>query len=179
MIRTKNVDWWIPVSHTVTAVTDTIIKEELEQEDCKVKVMAANSKEMVEMLDDKIRFLEKSRELGLPVPSFYKISSCQDVIQLCRQSEYSSINNSVLIIFRHNIISNLSVAEVFCGRHYFLKPLSVYSEDRVCFNKLPDNEEKLKTFLRRYENKISPDTPYFVSEFVKVRFIVVVLKAVL
>lgn len=107
MIKRENVDWWFPVSHTVTAVIDTMVKEELEQENRRVKVMAVNSKEMVEMLDDKIRFLEKSRDLGLPVPGFYKISSCQDVLDLCRQSKYFSINYSFLIIFCHNTTHNL------------------------------------------------------------------------
>ena len=81
------VDWWIPVSHTSTAVLDTTIKMELEREESRVKVLCIENVEVAEMLDDKITFLEEARSHGLPVPDFYKISSCQDVVELCRQSK--------------------------------------------------------------------------------------------
>ena len=59
--------------------------------------------------------------------------------------------------------------DVFSGRHFFLKPLNPYSEDRVCFDRIPEVEAELNTFLERYKTKISPSSPYFVSQFVQVR----------
>ena len=87
LLVTEKVDWWIPVSHTNTAVVDTMIKEELEEEGSKVKVLCMDSVKTAEMLDDKISFLEEAKELSLPVPEFYKISSCQDVLRLWRQGK--------------------------------------------------------------------------------------------
>jgi len=142
IIRDESVDWWLPVSHTTTAITDTAVKTELEQEAAGVKVLGPDSVEVTEMLDDKIAFLEEARSLNLPVPDYYQISSCQDVHNLCRQG-------------------------IFRGRHFFLKPLNPYSEDRVCFDRIPDNEAELQSFLQNYQNKISANSPYFVSEFVQ------------
>ena len=139
-------DWWLPVSHTTTAITDTAVKTELEAEAARVKILGPDSVQVTEMLDDKIAFLEEARALNLPVPDYYQISSCQDVFHLCRQ-------------------------KVFCGRHFFLKPLNPYSEDRVCFDRIPDNEAELPSFLEKYKNKISETSPYFVSEYVQVGFI--------
>lgn len=140
-------DWWLPVSHTTTAITDTLVKIELEEEAAIVKVLGPDSVEVTEMLDDKIAFLEEARSLNLPVPDYFQISSCQDVYKLCRQG-------------------------IFYGRHFFLKPLNPYSEDRVCFDRIPDNEAELQSFLQNYQNKITENSPYFVSEFIQVCFVV-------
>ena len=145
IIRDEAVDWWLPVSHTTTAITDTQVKTELE-EAARVKVLGPNSVEITEMLDDKIAFLEEARSLNLPVPDYFQISSCEDVHKLCRQG-------------------------IFFGRHFFLKPLNPYSEDRVCFDRIPDNEAELPSFLQNYQNKITKNTPYFVSEFIQVCFV--------
>ena len=94
------------------------------------------------MLDDKLLFLQRAREGGLAVPEYYKISSAQDVLDLCRQG-------------------------VFNKKQFFLKPLSPYSKDRVCFTRIPGTEKDLLNFLKSYENKITKETPYFVSEFIE------------
>jgi len=142
VVNEQSVDWWIPVSHTVTAVVDSAVKKELEVTNPSVKVLSIDSVESADMLDDKIKFLEEAKSMGLPVPEFYTISCCQDVVDLCRQG-----------VFHH--------------RHFFLKPLSPYSEDRVCFTRIPDNEIELAKFMKDYQHKISKETPYFVSEFVQ------------
>jgi len=159
IVRTESVDWWIPTSHTATAVVDTAIKKELEITHPKVKVSKAGyditlsikplfqvlSIDRVEdatMLDDKLLFLQRARDTGLAVPEYYKISSCQDVIELFKQG-------------------------IFNRRRFFLKPLCPYSEDRVCFTRIPDNENDLLSFLELYKHKITKETPYFVSEFIE------------
>ena len=70
-------------------------------------------------------------------------------------------------LYLHNLLNNC-ILDVFIGRHFFLKPLNPYSEDRVCFDRIPEAEAELNTFLERYRNKISPTSPYFVSQFVQV-----------
>lgn len=141
-ISKESVDWWIPVSHTTTAVVDSAIKKELEVTNPFVKVLSIDSVETADMLDDKILFLEEAKAMGLAVPEFYKISCCQDVVDLCKKG-------------------------IFQRRHFFLKPLSPYSEDRVCFTRIPDNETELVNFLKTYQHKITKESPYFVSEYVQ------------
>ena len=106
------------------------------------QVLAIDSVEDATMLDDKLLFLQRARDTGLAVPEYYQISSCQDVIELYKQG-------------------------IFNGRRFFLKPLSPYSEDRVCFTRIPEKENELLSFLEVYKHKISKETPYFVSEFIK------------
>ena len=78
------------------------------------------------------------------------------------------VNTSCFLI---TLLGHFSFAflDVFSGRHFFLKPLNPYSEDRVCFDRIPEVEAELNTFLERYKTKISPSSPYFVSQFVQVR----------
>jgi len=141
-ISRESVDWWIPVSHTTTAVVDSVVKKELEVTNPFVKVLSIANVETADMLDDKIKFLEEAKALGLAVPEFYKISCCQDVVDLCKKG-------------------------IFQRRHFFLKPLSPYSEDRVCFTRIPDNETELLNYLKSFQHKISKESPYFVSEYIQ------------
>merc|ERR1711872_223247 len=136
------VDRWIPTSHTCTAVVDSAVRKELEISQPRVKVLSIDSVETTEMLDDKLLFLQRARDTGLTVPEFYKISCCQDVVDLFKQG-------------------------IFNKRRFFLKPLNPYSEDRVCFTRIPETESDLMSFLKLYEHKISKESPYFVSEFIE------------
>jgi len=142
LILDRGVDWWVPVSHTVTAPADCSIKTSLLQSDSKVKVLSYDSMATVNMLDDKIAFLEECQSMGLAVPEFHQISSVEHIEKLRDQG-------------------------LFRNRHFFLKPLFPYSEDRVNFDRIPDEEVAFRQYLRVFEQKISPLTPYFVSEYVK------------
>jgi len=142
IVSRESVDWWIPVSHTATAIVDTAVKKELEITNPSVKVLSIDSVEDATMLDDKLLFLQKARDQGLAVPEFYKISCCQDVVALYKQG-------------------------IFNRKRFFLKPLCPYSEDRVCFTRIPHNENDLLSFLKLYKHKISKETPYFVSEYIE------------
>ena len=62
--------------------TDAAIKKHLENADAPVKVLSIDNDETVRLLDDKAQFLKEARFMGIPVPSFYKISCCQDVVDL-------------------------------------------------------------------------------------------------
>ena len=82
LIRRERFDWWIPVSHTETAVLDVEVKVELERENCSVNVLAVDDGATAEMLDDKCQFLTEARNCQLNVPDFYRVSSCDEVMEL-------------------------------------------------------------------------------------------------
>jgi len=142
VIAEEGVEWWIPVSHTVTAPADCSIKASLAKTASDVKILSFDSLSTVKMLDDKIAFLEECQQLGLAVPEFHQISSVDHVKQLWKEG-------------------------LFRDRHFFLKPLFPYSEDRVRFDRIPHDQLEFLRYIQTFEKKISPETPYFVSEYVK------------
>ena len=46
------------------------------------QILSYDSIKLVEMLDDKIAFLEDCQDMGLAVPEFHQISSVQRLVQL-------------------------------------------------------------------------------------------------
>lgn len=57
---------------------------------------------------------------------------------------------------------------LFDDVHYFLKPILPYSEDRENFERVPSWESgQLPEFLRRYQSKITEDSPYFLNQFIR------------
>jgi len=142
LLISQNVDWWIPVSHTATAPVDTQIKNELRKFESKVKVLSYDLLSTVDMLDDKMAFLSTCNSMELPIPDFYQISSVDQ-------------------------LKPLKDKGIFRSRHYFLKPLSAYSEDRENFNRIPDDEDDFWKYVDEYRNRVSADTPYFVNEYIK------------
>lgn len=142
IISDHQIDWWIPVSHTITAPVDCKIKAMMNKAKSGVKILSYDSIKLVEMLDDKIAFLEDCQNMGLAVPEFHQISSMQHLIQLRSEG-------------------------LFRDRHFFLKPLFPYSEDRVNFSRIPHDEIQFQNYMQVFEKKIGPKTPYFVSEYIK------------
>jgi len=142
IMKEHQIDWWIPVSHTVTAPADCKIKAMLSKANSPVKVLSYDSINMVKMLDDKIAFLEECQSMGLAVPEFHQISSVEHIETLRSQG-------------------------LFRDRHFFLKPLFAYSEDRVNFERIPHDEIQFRKYIQIFEKKIGPQTPYFVSEYVR------------
>ena len=138
--KEEEVDWFVPVSHTKTSVPDTIAAERLR--DLGVKCLVFDAPETTEMLDDKVIFLEECRAMDLPVPGFFSVSNVAEVMGLREQG-------------------------VFTDTHYFLKPLTPYSEERENFTRIPAGAEACEEFLRDYAAKIRPTNPYFVCQFVR------------
>ena len=70
----ENVDFFLPVSHIHLAVDDIKAKIKMQARAAELKRpffdLAINNLEVIEELDDKDRFLQKSQEMGLPVPDF-------------------------------------------------------------------------------------------------------------
>ena len=85
---------------------------------------------------------------------------------LFNSADKVNTSNFMTTLLEHCLFAFL---DVFSGRHFFLKPLNPYSEDRVCFERIPEVEAELNSFLERYKTKISSSSPYFVSHFVQVR----------
>ena len=60
---------------------------------------------------------------------------------------------------------------VFRDRHFFLKPKFPYwidDEDRVRFDRIPHDQIQFQNYIQPFEKKFTPQTPYFVCEYVKV-----------
>ena len=70
----ENVDFFLPVSHIHLAVDDIKAKIKMQARAAELNRpfsdLAINNLEVIEELDDKDRFLQKSQEMGLPVPDF-------------------------------------------------------------------------------------------------------------
>jgi hypothetical protein len=78
LIKEEQVDVFVPVAHTADVNYDAIVKEELSSS-CFVWCETAG---VCEMLDDRFRFTEAVRELGMPIAEQYKVSSIEDVLRL-------------------------------------------------------------------------------------------------
>ena len=138
----EKIDWYIPVSHTKTAVLDTIIKQRLAVVNPKIKCLVFDDPKLTAVLDDKLLFLDECQKLNLQVPYFQKVSNVEDVREMAKKG-------------------------LFSKAHYFLKPLMPYSADRVNFTRIPSNVEEFGKYINSYESKLNSDNPYLVHQFIK------------
>lgn len=138
----EKIDWYIPVSHTKTAVLDTIIKQRLAVVNPKIKCLVFDDPKLTAVLDDKLLFLDECQKLNLQVPYFQKVSNVEDVREMAKKG-------------------------LFSKTHYFLKPLMPYSADRVNFTRIPSNAEEFGKYITSYESKLNSDNPYLVHQFIK------------
>ena len=138
--KKENIDWFVPVSHTKTAIADTVVKQHLTK--LNVKCLVFDDPKLTEVLDDKLLFLTTCKRLGLAVPDFYHVNNVKDVYEL-------------------------ALTRKLTNGYYFLKPLHPYSEERENFTRIPSNPVDLRKYLSKYEGQINKDTPYFVNQFVK------------
>ena len=67
--RLECVDWFLPVSHIYLAEADAKAKVIMEDQ-LRIKALTLDSPELVQDLDDKVKFLEQCRALDLRVPEF-------------------------------------------------------------------------------------------------------------
>lgn len=138
----EKIDWYIPVSHTKTAVLDTIIKQRLAAANPKIKCLVFDDPKLTAVLDDKLLFLEECRKLNLQVPYFQQVNNVEEVREMAKKG-------------------------LFSRAHYFLKPLMPYSVDRVNFTRIPSNAEEFDKYITSYDSKLNGDNPYLVHQFIK------------
>lgn len=138
--KEEKVDWFVPISHTQTSIPDTMAAQVM-RNDLNVKCLIFNDHKLTEMLDDKIMFMSECRAMGLSVPDFHPIDSVDE-------------------------LRKFALTGIFDDKHYFLKPLSPYSEERVNFTPIPGNSRQLDAYLEKYRPKIGVKTPYFICQYV-------------
>lgn len=138
----ENVDWYIPVSHTKTALSDTIIKQRLAKLNPQIKCLVFDDPKLTVILDDKVLFLEQCQNLNLHVPYFKQVDTLAEVREMSQNG-------------------------LFVNSHFFLKPLLPYSVDRLNFTRIPSSPDEFEKYLASYESKLNCDNPYLVHQFVK------------
>ena len=142
--KTEKIDWYIPVSHTKTALCDSIIKQRLAEVNPQIKCLTFDDPKLTAILDDKLLFLEECHNLNLRVPYFKKVYNLAEVREVAKKGLFLNSKS-----------------------HYFLKPLKPYSEDRLNFTPIPSDSTEFEKFLANYESKLNRDCPYLVHQFVK------------
>ena len=142
--KTEKIDWYIPVSHTKTALCDSIIKQRLAEVNPRIKCLTFDDPKLTAILDDKLLFLEECHNLNLRVPYFKKVYNLAEVREVAKKGLFLNSKS-----------------------HYFLKPLKPYSEDRLNFTPIPSDSTEFEKFLANYESKLNRDCPYLVHQFVK------------
>ena len=143
--KTEKIDWYIPVSHTKTALCDSIIKQRLAEVNPRIKCLTFDDPKLTAILDDKPLFLEECNKLNLKVPYFKKVRSLAEVREVAKKE--LPLNSK---------------------SHYFLKPLfPVPEEDRLNFTPIPSDSTEFEKFLAHYESKLNCDCPYLVNQFIK------------
>ena len=143
--KTEKIDWYIPVSHTKTALCDSIIKQRLAKVNPQIKCLTFDDPKLTAILDDKPLFLEECNKLNLKVPYFKKVRSLAEVREVAK---------------KELLLNSKS--------HYFLKPLfPVPEEDRLNFTPIPSDSTEFEKFLAHYESKLNCDNPHLVNQFIK------------
>ena len=143
--KTEKIDWYIPVSHTKTALSDSIIKQRLAEVNPQIKCLTFDDPKLTAILDDKPLFLEECNKLNLKVPYFKKVCSLAEVREVAKKELLLNPKS-----------------------HYFLKPLfPVPEEDRLNFTPIPSDSTEFEKFLAHYESKLNCDCPYLVNQFIK------------
>ena len=142
--KTEKIDWYIPVSHEKTAVSDSIVKQRLAEVNPQIKCLTFDDPKLTAILDDKLLFLEECHNLNLRVPYFKKVHNLAEVREVAKKGLFQNSKS-----------------------HYFLKPLKPYSEDRLNFTPIPSDSTEFEKFLANYESKLNRDCPYLVHQFVK------------
>ena len=143
--NTEKIDWYIPVSHEKTAVSDSIVKQRLAEVNPQIKCLTFDDPKLTAILDDKPLFLEECNKLNLKVPYFKKVRSLAEVREVAK---------------KELLLNSKS--------HYFLKPLfPVPEEDRLNFTPIPSDSTEFEKFLAHYESKLNCDNPHLVNQFIK------------
>lgn len=140
--ETEKIDWYIPVSHTKTALSDTVIKQRLAKSSPHIKCLVFDDPKLTAILDDKLLFLEECRKLNLHVPYFKQVDSMAEVCEMAKKG-------------------------LFLNSYYFLKPLLPYSVDRLNFTRIPSKTEEFEKYIASYASKLNSDNPYLVHQFIK------------
>jgi len=141
-----NVDFFVPVSSPVSAIPDANVKPRLKELGCKVLHFDL---EMTEILDDKHKFCDYAKKLGLKTPTTFCVTSDEEARKL-NETLANSIFNGDKSIF-------------------VLKNIEYDPKHRLDLFKMPCNPKDLDAYLykiREDGNAITPDAPWQVQQFI-------------
>lgn len=140
----EKVDWFVPISKTYSAIPNYMVEQKLAEVCPRIRCFGFGSLELALLLNDKRLFLGECQRLGLSVPDFKVISRLERLYEL-RDEKF------------------------FEKRHYFLKPVKDYNEDRGNFKRIPHDVSAFKEYMKEYGPKITVDRPYFLCEYINGR----------
>lgn len=138
----ENIDWYVPISHTKTAHSDTVIKQRLTKLYPRIKCLVFDDPNLTTLLDDKLLFLKECKRLDLSVPYFKQVDSATEVFEMVERGFFSD-------------------------SYFFLKPLEPYSLDRLNFTRIPSCAEEFEKFIVHYEAMFKKNQPYLVHQFIE------------
>jgi len=141
-----NVDFFVPVSSPVSAIPDANVKPRLKELGCKVLHFDL---EMTEILDDKHKFCDYAKKLGLKTPTTFCVTSDEEARKL-NETLANNIFNGDKSIF-------------------VLKNIEYDPKHRLDLFKMPCNPKDLDAYLykiREDGNAITPDAPWQVQQFI-------------
>ena len=138
----ENIDWFIPVGRVGNLKLNLLIAQEMKKIKPNVRCLTLETFGQGMMLDNKQRFMSECKKLRFRVPEHFRIGHITDLVDLWKQG-------------------------LFKKKHFFLKPLTPLSEDRVNFRQIPEDQEKFEEYAKCFQGKIRPENPYCACEFIK------------
>ena len=141
-----NVDFFVPVSSPVSSIPDSCVKPRLKELGCKVLHFDL---EMTQILDDKHKFCDYAKKLGLKTPTTFCVSN---------DDEARKLNETLMF---NNLNADKSV--------YVLKNIEYDPKHRLDLFKMPCNPNELDAYLykiREDGNAITPEAPWQVQQFI-------------
>lgn len=139
IIEEENIDLWICVSGVETTTWDAIAKARIEDGSTSCKVFQFEQA-ICEILDDKYRFIERTKAIGLNTPKTKRVTSVQEVLGFLRAEE--------------------------AGSEYILKALHLDDVSRADMTKYSrSNMDETRARISRLD--ISAERPWILQEFVE------------
>ena len=138
IVEMEDIKYFLPVSTTRRALTDSRLGEVLRSQGIKSLTI---DYDITKLVDDKYRFITKSKEIGLITPETLRVTSSREV---------------------HDLNRNQNKLK---GRKFILKSIQYDPVHRLDLFTLPCSESKLSEYLQKID--ISEDRPWIAQEFIE------------
>ncbi|XP_032238485.2 uncharacterized protein LOC116618645 [Nematostella vectensis] len=138
----ENIDWFIPVSHIASAVPNTRVQEILSRVRPNIKTLSFGDHALAKLLDNKVTFSAKCRELGLPVADFHVVHCVEDLQKLRDEG-------------------------IFKDSHYFMKPVITvpFTRYRSGFTRIPHDLKAFNNYAEEIRGQLTREA-FFVCKFI-------------
>jgi len=84
----ENIDWFVPVSWVGSIELNLRIAEELKKVKPNIRCLTLETFDQGMMLDNKLRFMNECKKIGLRVPEFYEVKSISYLEYLRKQGVF-------------------------------------------------------------------------------------------